>query len=151
MIDRIWYGPEKEGFEKGKITAFIEAEAITDTDLDFLCEILKGNGLYRLYFGANERDLKSVPDNFMKRLSDFAVFIETSLDNLLETIKIAKRAERVILRQWIELPTEYLLSIQFKFRNRDDIILLKDWAHTGTGEIKDGIYEGDDTILYQRQ
>ena len=150
MIDRIWYGPEKEGFEKGKITAFIEAEAITDSDLDFLCEILKGKGLYRLYFGANEKDLVSVPDNFMKRLSEFTVFIETSLGNLLNTIRIARRAERVILRQWIDLPSEHLLAIQFKFRNEDDIIMFKDWSHTGTGEIKDGIYAGDDTILYKR-
>jgi len=149
MIDRIWYGPEKEGFEKGAITAFVEAGTINDKDLDFICEILKENGLYRVYFGANEKDLIKAPEHFMKILTGFTVFIETSLDNLLNTIRVAGQAKRVILRQWVELPSEHLLAIQFKFRNESDIIVLGDRAHTSTREIKDGIYVGTDKILYE--
>lgn len=149
MVNRIWCGPEKEGFEKGVLTAFIEAEHISDTDLDLIAKIAKEAHITRLYFGANERDLLSAPKNFAKKLFGFDFLIETSLNGLFTALKVAKKGERIILRQWIELPTEQMLGIQFKIRNESDILVFKDWAHTSTAEIKDGIYITEDKLLYE--
>ena len=65
MIKRIWYGPEAEGFEIGKPTAFIEAEELTKEDLMLLAyNIIPNyfipNNITRLYFGANEKDVLEI-------------------------------------------------------------------------------------------
>ena len=86
---RIWCGEEKEGFNKGQFTYFIEESCLSRGSLKRVKKVLTEGGV--LYFGAGEKVFKRISNKFINDLKEFllantqykAVF-EMSLKNTLK-------------------------------------------------------------------
>lgn len=147
MIDRIWEGPEAEGYEKGERTAFVEATRLSWEDAGLIRSRVRAR---RLYFGANERDVESVPDGFFADLcGDYRVCVETGPRNLaLIAAKVPYNA-LLILRNILDIPDRDMTRIRYKFRTGGGLLVLRDGEFTDISELRDGMYK-EDKVVYNR-
>lgn len=134
---RVWCGEEKEGFDKGSFTYFVEESCLNQNVVRKIKKLLKQNS--RIYFGASEKSIKRISSKFLFELKNLIkeknceVIFEM---NLKDTLKYKSKLEdfaSIVIRIDSNMLSK---NKQLKIRQKNDIYLF-DGIKMEFNQIKD--------------
>ena len=140
---KIWKGAEMEGRDKGIITLFVEATALSLEQLETIKEIARQEQISRIYLGAGKVDTLVI-DN-LDILNGCNIIIEVSFDNY-NKIKDKELYNEIIVR--FDLDAD-LNKLRLKADNGKDVIIYYNGVKNTLNGVLDGLY-AKDIMIYEQ-
>lgn len=143
---RLWVGKEKEGLDNGIETLFVESECLDEVELDIVCREAKKRLIKRIYLGAGKKDITYLSPCWVKKMSEYDVMIETSVQNFSKVSTCTEFAD-VVVRMDLQsdtLDNIILDSIIPKIDTGKQVALYYDYFDNETDKVVDGMYSDTD-------
>ena len=142
---RIWKGIEREGFDKGIMTLFVESTVLTNEQLQRVKQCAAEHIINRIYFGAGKQNIVSM-SKWADMFRGFKVVVETTYP-CLHYLADAEMFNQIIVR--MEVSSKISSKIAPKIETEREVLVYGLAIKNSISAVESGIYTDTDTIIYE--